>query len=273
MAPRPLLFATLEGYALEGGYDRALEPATCYRATIALGRHAGPGNALELWRDYERVLDLAKGLGLDGVRLSAEWARIEPRQGFVDELALARYAEVVAHANAIGLKVTLALVDTAWPSWLGLEAWLLPWVVPHVLEHARRMVTHFDADMAGMVVFADGARLAEGGYLEGTLPPWRRAQREDAHFARTQIESIVTQLEMDPLVGPRLVRSSRTVELTNAALFDIDAMGDVDELYVRSLVRGVGPTAARAGLLSKHEGAWRVSAPAEILELLKGNTP
>lgn len=271
MTPRPLLFATLEGYALEGGYDRAFEPATCYRATIALGRHAGPGNALELWRDYERVLDLAKELGLDGVRLSAEWARIEPRQGYVDGGALARYAEVVAHANAIGLKVTLALIDAAWPSWLGLEAWLLPWVVPRVLEHARRMATYFDADIAGMVVFADGSRLAEGGYLDGALPPWRRAQREDAQHARAQIESIVTQLGADALVGPRLVRSSRTVELTSSAFFDIDAMGDCDELYIRSLVRGAGPTAARAGLLAKHEGNWRVSAPVEILEVLKGN--
>ena len=271
MTPRPLLFATLDGYALEGGYDGAFEPATCYRATIALGRHAGPGKALELWRDYERVLELTKELGLDGVRLSAEWARVEPRQGHVDELALARYAEVVAHANAIGLKVTLALIDAAWPSWLGLEAWLLPWVVPHVLEHARRMVTYFGADVAGMVVFADGARLVEGGYLDATLPPWRRAQRHDAQLARTQIESIVTQLEADALVGPRLVRSSRTVELTSSALFDIDTMGDVGELYIRSLVRGVGPTAARAGLLAKHEGAWRVSAPAELLEVLKSN--
>ena len=271
MTRRPLLFATLEGYALEGGYDRAFEPATCFRATIALGRHAGPGNAFELWRDYEQVLDLAKRVGLDGVRLSAEWARIEPRPGRVDEGALERYAEVVAHAHAIGLGVTLALIDSSWPSWLGLEAWLLPWVVPHVLEHAARMATYFDARIAGMVVFADAPRLVEGGYLDATLPPWRRAQRADAQRARAQIDVIVTQLRADALVGPRLVRSSRTVELTSPALFDLDAMLDCDELYIRSLVRGAGPSAARAGLLAKHEGRWRVSAPAEILEVLKGS--
>ncbi|MHB1089182.1 MAG: family 1 glycosylhydrolase, partial [Acidimicrobiales bacterium] len=197
MTRRPLLFATLDGYALEGGYDRAYEPSTCYRATIALGRHAGPGDALGLWRDYELVLDLAKQLGLDGVRLSAEWARIEPRQGEVDQRALERYGEVVRYANEIGLGVSLALIDACWPSWLGLEAWLLPWVVPHVLEHARRMVSHFDTDITGVVVFADADRLVDGGYLEGTSPPWRRGQREDAARVRAQLEHIVTQLGND----------------------------------------------------------------------------
>ncbi len=269
MTPRPLLFATLDGYALEGGYDRAYEPATCYSATIALGRHAGPGDALSLWRDYERVLDLAKQIGLDGVRLSAEWARIEPRAGVLDEQALERYAQVVRYANDIGLGVTLALVDACWPSWLGLEAWLLPWVVPHVLAHARRMAAYFASDIAGMVVFADPDRLVEGGYLNATMPPWRSGQRVDATLARAQIDAIVTQLTNDALVGQRLVRSSRSVEVASSELLDVAHLGNCDQLFVRSLVRGVGPTAARAGLLSKHEGHWRVSAAPEMLEVLR----
>lgn len=271
MTRRPLLFATLDGYALEGGYDRAYEPSTCYRATIALGRHVGPGDALDLWRDYERVLDLAKELGLDGLRLSAEWARIEPRQGHVDQRALERYAEVVRYANQIGLGVSLALVDGCWPSWLGLEAWLLPWVVPHVLEHARRMASYFADDIAGVVVFADAERLVQGGYLDATMPPWRRGQRGDAARVRAQLEDIVAQLSSDPLVADRLVRSSRTVEVTSTELLDVAAIDDCDQLYVRALVRGVGPTAARAGLLSKHEGRWRISGAPEVLEVLADN--
>ncbi len=269
MTPRPLLFATLDGYALEGGYDRAYEPSTCYSVTIALGRHAGPGEALSLWRDYEQVLELAKDMGLDGVRLSAEWARIEPRQGEIDERALERYAQVVRHATDIGLAVTLALVDGCWPSWLGLEAWLLPWVVPHVLEHARRMTSYFAHDLAGVVVFADPDRLVEGGYLSATVPPWRRAQREDAMSARAQIDEVLTLLANDALVSAHLVRSQRTVEVNDVELLDIASIDDCDQLYLRSLVRGVGPTAARAGLLSKHEGHWRVSAPDEVLEALR----
>ena len=65
-------YVTLEGYAVEGGLDGPYQPATCYRPTIALGRHAGPGDAEDLWSEYEEVLDLAATLGVDGVRLSVE---------------------------------------------------------------------------------------------------------------------------------------------------------------------------------------------------------
>ncbi|MHB1088828.1 MAG: hypothetical protein ACYC19_08720, partial [Acidimicrobiales bacterium] len=66
----------------------------------------------------------------------------------------------------------------------------------------------------------------------------------------------------------RLVTSSRSVEVTSAELLDVGATDDCDQLYIRSLVRGVGPTAARAGLLSKHEGRWRISGAPEVLEVL-----
>ena len=102
MTGRARLFVTLEGYAVEGGFDQVGAPATCYSPTIALGRHAGPGAADDLWRHYEKVLDFVPGLGFDGIRLSVEWARIEPRADEVDTAALSRYLEVVRHARSLG---------------------------------------------------------------------------------------------------------------------------------------------------------------------------
>ena len=63
----------------------------------------------------------------------------------VDEQALERYAQVATYAASLGLGVTGVVVDAAWPAWLGLEAWLLPWVVPHVIAQARRVVSAIDA--------------------------------------------------------------------------------------------------------------------------------
>ena len=63
-------------------------------------------------------------------------------------------------------------------AWLGLEAWLLPWVVPEVLAHARRVVSVFGAD-AGVIAFANREALLGGGYLLGTAPPWRRRAKTD----------------------------------------------------------------------------------------------
>jgi len=270
MTTRPRLFVTLEGYAVEGGFDRPGGPMTCYAPTIALGRHAGAGTTDDLWQNYERVLDLVPGLGFDGIRLSIEWARVEPRQGRVDDEVLERYGHVIRHARLLGLDVTIALIDAVWPSWLGQEAWLLPWVVPHAIEHARRVVSRFGNDAAGVIVFAQSDELVAKGFLLGTAPPWRRGAPQEARFATTHIEEITAALRSDPVVGPRLVRSSAVVSLSGAPEELVEARNtlEVDELYVRSLLRGSGPTCVREGLLVQRGDEWRVGVSGELLSAL-----
>jgi beta-glucosidase/6-phospho-beta-glucosidase/beta-galactosidase len=263
---RPRRYVTLEGYAVEGGLDGPYQPSTCYRPTIALGRHEGPGEADALWLGYEQVLDLVPALGFDGVRLNFEWARIEPYRGEIDDAAFERYDDVGQYARSLGLGVTAVVVDAAWPAWLGLEAWLLPWVVPHVLEQARRVAQ--SPAVTGVVVFADPESLLNG-FLDSSAPPWRRGARVDVDMARAQIESIMTQLRNDPTVGPKIVATTNCVRIDQPfAQLRAALNTDCDEFYVRSLVRGHGPTAS-AGLLVKDESGWRVQTPTELLELLR----
>jgi beta-glucosidase/6-phospho-beta-glucosidase/beta-galactosidase len=269
---RTRLYVTLEGYAVEGGFDRPYEPATCYSPTIALGRHFGPGAAEGLWSDYEQVLEFVPQLGFDGIRLSVEWARLEPRRGQFDFEAHERYARVVRYAQSMDLGVTIALVDASWPAWLGLEAWLLPWVVPVVLEHARTVVTHLAEPATGVVVFADPRALVTGGYLEGTVPPWRRGADVEAAMAGAQIDSILAALASDPVVGPRIVTSTRTVSLDVPLAQIARARAnsvDCDELYARTLVRGSGPTRAPTGLLVKRDDQWRIEASEGLVDVLR----
>jgi beta-glucosidase/6-phospho-beta-glucosidase/beta-galactosidase len=262
---------TLEGYAVEGGFDQLGGPMTCYAPTIALGRHAGPGVTDDLWRNYERVLDFVPGLGFDGVRLTIEWARVEPRPGEVDQLALERYGEVIRYARSLDLEVTLALIDAVWPSWLGQEAWLLPWVVPRVLSHARRITSTFAGELSGVVAFTQPRELVTNGYLLATAPPWRRRAHKDAAFAHAQIDELLAALRADEIVGPRLVKSSAVVSL-NVAPDDIAIARnslDVDALYLRSLLRGSGPTGVTQGLLVHHGDEWRVGADEDLLGALR----
>lgn len=270
MTSRPRLFVTLEGYAVEGGFDQVGGPATCYSPAIALGWHQGPGAADDLWHDYERVLDFVPGLGFDGVRLTVEWTRIEPRADEIDTAALSRYLDVVRHARSLGLDVTVTLIDAVWPAWLGQEAWLLPWAMPYVLAHGRRVVEHLGDDITGVQIFAQPDELVANGYLRGSAPPWRRSALLDASFANAQIGRIVEQLHDDDLVGPKLVASSSvlTLDLAPEDLTAARNSSEDSELYVRSLVRGTGPSGVSAGLLVQHANQWRVSAPEELLRAL-----
>jgi hypothetical protein len=264
---RPQRYVTLEGYAVEGGFDGPYQPSTCFRPTIALGRHAGPGDADGLWRDYERVLDLVPSLGFDGVRLDVEWARVEPRRDEIDAEALERYADVARYAQNLGLGVTVVIVDAAWPAWLGLEAWLLPWVVPRVIEHARRVVTSISVANS-VVIFAEPQALVDG-FLDSSAPPWRRGAREDADLALAQIGSIGTLLRGDPVVGPKIVAATTSVSISQPLSQIRSALeSDCDELYIRSLIRGHGPSAS-AGLLVKRTDGWRVGASPGLLEVLR----
>ena len=271
VSERARLYVTLEGYAVEGGFDGPGEPATCYSPTIALKRQVGPGGADDLWREYETVLDFVPELGFDGVRLTIEWARIEPRAGEVDAAALARYREVVRHARSIGLGVTIALIDAVWPAWLGQEAWLLPWVVPHASTHARRVVEYLGDDITGVLVFTQPQELVTMGFLKASAPPWRRSALSSAGFAHAQIEHITDLLRADDIVGPRIVASSAvaTLDLAPEDLATARDTMDVAEIYVRSLLRGSGPTAVSAGLLVQHAGEWRLNAPEELLRVLR----
>jgi beta-glucosidase/6-phospho-beta-glucosidase/beta-galactosidase len=271
MTDRPRLFVTLEGYAVEGGFDQAGGPATCYSPVIALGRQRGPGAADDLWHHYESVLDFAPELGFDGVRLTVEWARIEPRADEIDTAALSRYLDVVRHARSLGLDVTVALIDAVWPAWLGQEAWLLPWAAPYVLAHARRVVEHFGDHITGVLAFAQPQELVADGYLTASAPPWRRSALVDASFAHAQIGRIMDELREDDLVGPKLVTSSAVTTL-DVAPEDLAAARSSfvgSEFYVRSLVRGTGPTSVSAGLLVQHANQWRVSASDELLSALR----
>ncbi len=255
----------LDGYAVEGGLDGRGRPATCYASTIALGRHEGPGEAAGLWARYEEVLDAAAELGLAGVALSVEWARVEPLPGEVDESALARYRAVIEHARARGLRVTVRLITAAWPSWLGPEAWILPWVVPHALAHAARVAEALGEGPTGWVVFADPAGLVAGGYLEGTRPPWRRRARAEAALARRQLARITAAVAATAHLGAGLVEA-RSVELDPIAL--ARSRWARGEVHVRSLVRGKGPTASARGLLAFDGRAWVVEDES-VLALLR----
>jgi beta-glucosidase/6-phospho-beta-glucosidase/beta-galactosidase len=240
--------------------------------TIALGRHEGPGDAQGLWRDYEQVIERSSTLGLDGLRITMEWARIEPRRGVVDPAALERYKQVARYAQTLGLRVTAALVDVAWPSWLGQEAWLLPWVVPYTLEHARRMVTHLGDTVDRVVVFANPDDLVTNGYLNETAPPWRRGASDDAASARTQIDEISRQLRADEAVGPKMVGATATISLgltRDECAAARAAAAHCEEIYVRTLVRGRGPSAGAPGLLERSEHGWSPSTSAQLLEVLR----
>lgn len=250
MSTLPRVLVSLSAYACEGGFDGRYQPATCFSPTIALGRHPGPGNGEGLWENYEVVIDLAGDLGVTGLCFEVSWARLEPRRGRRDDEALARYASVIARAKSRGLVVGVAAIDAAWPAWLGLEAWLMPWVTPAAVQYVKWLTSSLDADTFS--VFAAREWLTRGFLDEASGPPWRRGARDDAVSAARNLDEIEARSRADSSVT---FVTSASLELDDVS--DLDTL-DVEQVHVRSLVRGAGPLASARGLLARHGNEWVV---------------
>ncbi len=241
----------MSAYACEGGLDGHYQPATCYSPTIALGRHPGPGGADGLWESYEQVLDLAANVGVTGVCLEVSWARLEPRRGQRDGSVLDRYRSVIDHARGRGLWVSVAAIDAAWPAWLGLEAWLMPWVTSVAIDYVCWLASIVEAD--ALNVFAARELLTRGFLDDAAGPPWRRGAADDAVSAATSLEDI-----------EREVRAASALEVLTHVNLELDAVDEiagyeVDEVHLHSLVRGTGPLAATRGLLARRGDQWVVA--------------
>lgn len=270
MGTRPPLLATLDGYAVEGGYDVMGGIATCYSPAIGLGRLTGPGEAATLWRDYELAIAQVPALGLDGIRLTVEWTRVEPRADLVDGSAWERYRDAIRFAKSLNLYVSVAVVDSVWPAWLGAEAWLMPWVRTAFSQHLDRFAEHLGGEVDSVVPFTHGPDLVESGFLRGTIPPWRKRERADAADARLSVNSMTEAVSSHPVLGPLVCLDGREIpaQLPESAWPAVVSEAQhASEVYVKSLVRGVGPTSSTSGLVTMVDGVATLAEPQRLLEL------
>ena len=256
MSSRPVLLATLDGYANEGGFDTPHGLATCYAPAIGLGRLESPGRANDLWGHYDIVPDLVHACGLDGVRVVVEWARIEPRPGRVDSNAVATYREALSLLRNEGLYLSVCLIDAVWPSWLGQEAWLLPWAHEAFIAHAQRTSEAF-GDLADSFVPFARPDLVEAGFQRGTIPPWRTRARADAADATTQLAATTARLNDLPGLRDKQKqwREIPAVVPDAAVTALVGEISRFDEIHMRSLLPGYGPTAPASSLCAYEDSA------------------
>ncbi len=118
-----------------------------------IGSTAGNG-FVHRWPDDLVVLHEA---GVTDVRLTLDWARLQPRPASLDDDWADRYEQMLAAADAIGLQVWATLHDGSIPRWFDNDggfdddetfiAWWPRWV--------ERVADRFGDSVAGWVPFAE----------------------------------------------------------------------------------------------------------------------
>lgn len=136
---------------------------------------SGDGNGLAT-NHHDDFLLLAS-LGITHVRLTLEWARLEPERGRIDADAFDRYQDVLASARNAGLHVIATLHHLTLPGWFAEDTpgfrdekrRELDWA-----RHVDRCAERFDDLVHMWVPIDDPVGWAVRGHLLGTRPPGRR---------------------------------------------------------------------------------------------------
>lgn len=130
------------------------------------------GAACNWWTSAEADFDRAAALGVNALRLSVEWSRIEPQQGVFDDGALQRYAQMLQALRARRIEPMVTLHHFTNPLWVAqMGGWENPETVSLFARFARRVVEtlgHYcdlwcTINEPNVYVFA--------GYIEGRFPP------------------------------------------------------------------------------------------------------
>jgi beta-glucosidase len=130
------------------------------------------GMACDWWRNAEADFDRAAGMGLNALRLSVEWSRVEPRPGAFDEAALDRYRQMLRGLRERNIEPMVTLHHFSNPRWLAEQGgWEAPETIPLFVRFVRRVVEALGQHCDLWCTINEPNIYGYMGYLEGAFPP------------------------------------------------------------------------------------------------------
>ncbi|HVO78831.1 MAG TPA: family 1 glycosylhydrolase, partial [Candidatus Bathyarchaeia archaeon] len=135
------------------------------------------GRACEWWINAERDFDLAREMGVNAMRISVEWSRIEPQPDVWDQQALERYREMLRGLHRRGIRPLVSLHHFTHPLWFERMQGFLAAEAPRLFERYTRRVVNSLGDLCqDWVTFNEPNVYCAMGYAVGLFPPGRRGE-------------------------------------------------------------------------------------------------
>ncbi|HEY1389952.1 MAG TPA: family 1 glycosylhydrolase [Ktedonobacterales bacterium] len=173
-------------YQYEGDCENSQWRAWEKASGIANGDVAGI--ACDWWRHAERDFDLAQQLGLNALRLSVEWSRLEPRSGEWDAAAFARYREMLQGLRARGIEPMVTLHHFSNPLWFEeMGAFLAPSALDLFTRFVARVVDEL-GDLCDLWCTINEPNVySVVGYLLGIWPPGRTGDARNTYKVQAML--------------------------------------------------------------------------------------
>ncbi len=165
-------------YQVEGGSTNS----QWYEFEKAGGIRTGEpsGRACNWWEDAERDFDLAQAMGINSLRLSVSWARIEPEEGVFDPTAIEHYRSMLAGLLERNIRPMVCLHHFANPVWFEKKgAFLSKDCVIDFTRFIKFTVAELSDLCSYWLTFNEPNVYAVTGYLDGEHPPALRGHITD----------------------------------------------------------------------------------------------
>ena len=135
------------------------------------------GIACDWWNNAERDFDLAAQMGLNALRLSVEWSRIEPQPGHWNSEALTRYRQMLEGLGRRGIQPLVCLHHFTHPYWFEQQGAFLCRAAESLFDRFTRKIIAELGDLCRFwVTFNEPNVFAALGYVLGEFPPGHKGR-------------------------------------------------------------------------------------------------
>jgi len=167
--------------------------------------------ACDWWNNAAHDLDLCRELGLNSIRISLDWGRLEPAQGKWNDEAFEQYRLMLRLIRSRGMRPFITLHHFTHPTWFENEgAFLNASLIPLFVMYAERAAAELGDLCCDWLTFNEPNVYAIFGYMFGEFPPGRRNQVRDTAIVLSNIHR-AHALAYDQIHG---VQSGARVGLT-----------------------------------------------------------
>jgi beta-glucosidase len=201
------------------------------------------GLACNWWENAETDFDRAAALGVDALRLSVEWSRVEPHRGTFDEAALERYVEMVHGLQGRGIEPMITLHHFTNPRWLADQGgWENEETVDFFARFVQRVVQELAPYCDLWCTINEPNVYAYQSYLAGEWPPggsdfWTAMQvTRHLLLAHARAYRVIHEAQPEARVG--LAHNMRVFDPARPkSLLDRLATRIVDRTYNESILK------------------------------------